>query len=245
MSNSIQGSSSQYLYPKLNRNDFSGGALNTPKPSAPPLDENGGSTKRYVPVSGYVPAVDYNHIDYKNPLEKLVEEEAPSLSDTAANVAGLATDTIVNVANSTKPLLIPAASFAWKALKGASNFVINALSSESVDPEVLRRKQLLQKRVEKLFAAHLQLENEEGEYNIRELNLVMVPAMTGFVFGGFLGMFTGGLMGTIAKNVCRAASRCLPEYQMKRARAIQIQREIRTISALLGKKQPYLPFLFQ
>ena len=76
------------------------------------------------------------------------------------------------------------------------------------------------------------------------MGMIALPAMSGYLSGGFSGFGVGLLMGGLAVKVCRSASRSFDEYRNKAAKASAIRREVRSLSALIGIKEPKLTRIF-
>ena len=239
-----------------------------PEPSAPPLsDEIEGAgppayveadappsysaPNQYVPVSQYVPIerTDVNHIDYQNPLTRLVEEPGEPLADQIAAGAGRAAGAVANAApdilSAARAVAVPAAGLAWSAIKGAGGLDWDAVASAAQeDPVVTMRRQALEKKLERLEGRRNQLAYEQWELDRRETGMVLLPAVTGWLFGGVVGLITGVVLSKMAQNVVRSTSRAFDLYRAKAEQSAQINAEIRSISYLLGRREPILPRLF-
>ena len=206
---------------------------------------------QYVPVSQYVPIdrTDVNHIDYQNPLTRLGEEPGEPLADQIAAGAGRAADALANAApdilRAARTVAVPAAGLAWSAIKGAGGLVWDAVASApQEDPVVTMRRQELEKKLERLEGRRNQLAYEQWELDRRETGMVLLPAVTGWLFGGVVGLITGVVLSKMAQNVVRSTSRAFDLYRAKAEQSAQINAEIRSISYLLGRREPILPRLF-
>lgn len=223
------------------------------RPLPPPYEEPPAYEEPGAPiVNQYVP-VNPNHIDFDNPLIRLANEPEKPLGDRVADAAGSALNAAASVAPQALNVVgtvattvaAPVANLAWNVLRGAGNLMLSAVAGEPVDPEVLRRRQLAEARLQQLTADYRRLQAEEWEYDVRELAMSTLPAVTGYLFGGVFGLFTGGAMGYLTAKVFRSTSQAFSGYKQKGTLANQIRNEVRNLSALLGVKEPKLRPVFR
>lgn len=166
----------------------------------------------------------------------------PAVATAATAVATAAT----TVGAATVAVGKPVGQFALGLLKGAGSLLFGAATGIfREDPAVTRYKRELQDRIEILYAQYTDIECDQMDYEIREITMTAVPALTGLVFGGVPGALLSGALGLLSGKMCRAYSRTLPQYAAKAARSAQIQAEIRNLSARLGQKAPRMRQLFQ
>ena len=177
-------------------------------------------------------------------VDAQVGATAEAFVNAAIAAAPIAIDAAATVANAAATVAIPMVDFAWNLMKGAGNFVL-ASSSQPIDPAALQRRQFAEARLQLLTNQYRLLERDEWEYDRRETYMISLPALSGYMFGGFSGLATGMLMGYVAARVCRTASQSFIGYKQKRAQADQIRGEIHTLSSFLGVREPQFRPIFR
>ena len=171
-----------------------------------------------------------------------VAAQATPLATTTGAATQLASLTSPAVAIAAGVLGIATAVIVGKFVSRAVKRVGSLLSNPQVDPEIARK---VENRINALYRQHLTYECEELDRELRETGMVAVPAVTGLLFGGFLGIAAGGCLGLLSVKICRAVSRTFPKHASKAAHSKEIQAEIRDLSAQIGKKAPKMRPHFQ